>query len=134
MAAVSHEDFDFPLLTVQVLNWLLLLVMVVAGWAAVSAFFAKGVLVGGLLANGSFFILKRDLARIMAGPLQIAKVRFFIKYYVRLSVLAVILYFLVRYHAVHVIGMVIGLSTVVLSIGFTAAGLAKKYFLVAKEA
>lgn len=134
MAAVSHEDFDFPLLTVQVLNWLLLLVMVVAGWAAVSAFFAKGVLVGGLLANGSFFILKRDLARIMAGPLQIAKVRFFIKYYVRLSVLAVILYFLVRYHAVHVIGMVIGLSTVVLSIGFTTAGLAKKYFLVAKEA
>jgi hypothetical protein len=134
MAATMHEDFGFPLLTVQVMNWLLLIVMFVAFWVAVSPFFAKGVLIGGVLANASFFLLKRDLTRIMAGPLQSAKIRFFIQYYMRLSVLAVILYFLIRYHAVHVIGMVVGLSTVVLSIGFTTAGLVKKYFFVAKEA
>ena len=129
-----QEESEFPLLTVQMINWLLLLVLVTGSWTFLTPLFAKGVLAGGLIANVSFMILKRDLTKIMAGPIHIAKVRFFLRYYVRLAVLAVILYLLVRYKVVHVVGLVTGLSTVVLSIGFTTAGLVKKYFFVAKEA
>jgi hypothetical protein len=134
MPGSPHEESEFPLLTVQMSNWLLLLVLVAGSWIFTTPFVAKGVLAGGLIANVSFIILKRDLSKIMAGPIHIAKVRFFLRYYVRLAVLAVILFLLVKYRAVHVVGLVTGLSTVVLSIGFTTAGLVKKYFFVAKEA
>lgn len=134
---MSDRELDaneFPLINVQVLNWVLLGGMVLAGWISFSPFFAKGVLAGGVIANISFIFLKKDLARILAGPLQAAKIRFFLKYYARLMVLAVILYLLVRYRVVHVIGLVAGLSTVVLSIGVTTAGLVKRFFFTAKEA
>ena len=134
MPGSPQEESEFPLHTVQMINWLLLLVLVAGSWTFVTPFFVKGILAGGLIANVSFMILKRDLQKIMAGPIHVAKVRFFLRYYARFAVLAVILYLLVRYKAVHVVGLVTGLSTVVLSIGFTTAGLMKKYFFVAKEA
>ena len=109
------------------LNWLLL-----AGMAA--ADFAKGLLVGGLLANISFVLLKRDISRVMAGPLNSAKGRFLIKYYIRLTVLALILFFLVKYSSINLVGLMVGLSTVVISIGIMAVGAAKKVALTAKEA
>lgn len=128
------EIKDFPLARVELLSWLLLVALAAVSWAAVTPFFAQGVLVGGLIANISFIVLKRDLTGIMAGPLKIAKVRFFIKYYVRLMVLAVILFFLVRYRIVGVMGLLVGLSTVVLSIMGTAAGLVAKNNYTSKEA
>ena len=108
--------------------------MTAVSWAISTPYFAKGVLVGGLLANVSFMFLKNDLIRILAGPLHSAKARFLIKYYARFSLLALILFFLVRYHLVHVVGLILGLSTVVLSIGITTIGLVKRFFFIAKEA
>jgi len=116
------------------LNWLLLAGMTAAGGLVATPFFAKGVLVGGLLANISFLLLKRDITRVLSGPLTAAKGRFFIKYYIRLTVLALILFILVRYRVVHLVGLLLGLSTVVLSIGIMVAGAARKVALTAKEA
>jgi hypothetical protein len=128
------EDNEFPLIYVQGLNLLLMVAMTAVSWAIVTPYFAKGVLVGGLLANVSFMFLKNDLTRILAGPLHSAKARFFIKYYARFSLLALILFFLIRYHLVHVVGLIVGLSTVVLSIGITTIGLVKRFLYTAKEA
>ena len=116
------------------LNWLLLAAMTGAGGFFVSPYFAKGLFIGGLLANISFILLKKDITRVLSGPLNAAKGRFFIKYYIRLTVLALILFFLVKYSAVHLVGLVVGLSTVVISIGITVAGAARKVALTAKEA
>lgn len=87
---------------------------------------AQSVLVGGLLANASFFMLRQDIARFMANfsqagmnwkaVKQLEKVKFFLKFYGRLIVLAVILYFLITRVSVDVIGLVVGLSTVMLSV------------------
>lgn len=134
MLRLLEKNFEFPLDKVQGFNWLLLALMVVAGGALHTVDFAKAVLVGGLLANLSFICLRRDLLKVMSGPLEVAKVRFFVKYYSRLSVLAVVLFLLVRYRAVHVVGLLVGLSTVALSIGITTAGLVTKVFFKAKEA
>jgi hypothetical protein len=131
---LSYSDEYFPLHKMGRLNWLLLLGMTAAGWLFISPYFAKGLFIGGLLANISFILLKKDITRVLTGPLNAAKGRFLIKYYIRLTVLALILFFLVRYKSIHLVGLLVGLSTVVISIGIMVAGAAKKVALTAKEA
>jgi len=131
---LSYSDEYFPLHKMGRLNWLLLLVMTVAGGLIISPYFAKGLFIGGLIANISFILLKKDITRVLAGPLNAAKGRFLIKYYARLTVLALILFFLVRYKSIHLVGLLVGLSTVVISIGIMAAGAAKKVALTTEEA
>lgn len=131
---MSHGDEYFPLDRMGRLNWLLLAAMTAAGGLFFTPYFAKGVFIGGLIANISFILLKKDITRVLSGPLTAAKGRFFIKYYIRLAVLAIILFFLVRYKAVHLVGLLVGLSTVVISIGIMVAGAARKVALTAKEA
>ena len=116
------------------LNWTLLLVMTAAGGLFLSPAFAAGLFIGGLIANISFILLKKNITSVLAGPLNAAKGSFLIKYYIRLTVLALILFFLVRYTSIHLVGLLVGLSTVVLSIGIMVAGAAKKVALTAKEA
>ena len=96
--------------------------------------FGAALLAGGLIANTSFMLLKKDITKVLSGPLQAAKGRFLLKYYIRLTCLALILFCLVRYGSVHLVGLLLGLSTVVISIGIMVAGAARKVALTAKEA
>ena len=128
------QQMDFPIGRVQLINWLLLAVSSAAAWWLFSLKVAEGVLIGSLIANLSFLVLKKDLTKIFQGPVQLAKIRFFIKYYLRLFVVAAVLYLLVRYYHVHVVGLLAGLSTVVVGILITAIDLAKKNTFSIKEA
>ncbi|MCA1764987.1 MAG: ATP synthase subunit I [Desulfobulbaceae bacterium] len=101
---------------VQLSGWGLLALMVVAGWLGFGAPAGKSLLVGGLLANGSFWLLKRDLLGLLRGELTAVKSRFFIKYYSRLTLMAVLLFLIIRYGALPIPGLLIGLSTVFVSI------------------
>ena len=56
------------------------------------------------------------------------------RYYARLSVVVVVLFFLVKYQKVHIIGLLVGLSTVLLSIGIAVTGAAKRLYFNLKEA
>jgi len=125
---------DFPLAKVQTLNWLLVVAMTLAGGLSFSLKFAEGILAGGVIASVSFIVLKNDLTKIMQGPVQAVKILFFIKYYVRLSVLALLLFFLVKHWQMHVIGLLTGLTTVVLSILIVGVSQMKNYSISAKEA
>ena len=131
---MSNANEYFSLKKMGRLNWLLLVGMIAAGGFFVSPYFAKGLFIGGLIANISFLLLKKDITRVLSGPLNAAKGRFLIKYYIRLTVLALILFFLVRYRSIHLVGLLIGLSTVVISIGIMVAEAAGKVALTAKEA
>ena len=131
---MSYSDEYFPLHRMGRLNWLLLLVMTAGGGLFISPYFAKGLFIGGLIANISFILLKKDITRALSGPLNAAKGRFLIKYYIRFTILALILFFLVKYKSIHLVGLLVGLSTVVISIGIMVAGAAKKVALTAKEA
>ena len=131
---MSNGDEYFPLQKMGRLNWLLLIVMTAAGGLFISPSFAKGLFIGGLIANISFTLLKKDITKALNGPLSAAKGRFLIKYYIRLTALAVILFFLVKYRSIHLVGLLVGLSTVVISIGIMVAGAARKVALTAKEA
>ena len=127
-----HDD-SISLTKVQTLNWLLLAVMSIAGLLFFSGYVAKSIFIGGLIVTVSFRFLQRDLTKLLTGPLTAVKGRFFIKYYARFSVVAVILFFLIRYRAVDTTAMLVGLSTVLVSIIVTTAGEAKK-ILSTKEA
>ena len=117
---------------VQRFNWLLLGVLVAGSWYLASWHVAQSVLIGGILANGSFFLLRRDINQFMDNFSQagmnwtavkkIEKVRFFLKFYGRLAVLAVILYLLITRISIDVIGLVIGLSSVMCSVVVVVLG------------
>ncbi|MEJ2033996.1 MAG: ATP synthase subunit I [Deltaproteobacteria bacterium] len=119
---------------VQILSWLLAASMGLAAWFSFSDTMAKGVLIGGTIAASSFGFLQRDLRRLLSSPLSASKGRFFIKYYARLTLLAALLFWLVKSGQIQVFGLLLGLSAVLLSIAVVMAGEAKKLYFSAKEA
>lgn len=122
------KDEALPLRRIQLWNWILLAAMAVSSAVVFGGSFAQAVLVGGLLANSSFLLLKRDLSRLFAGELAAVKVRFFVKYYARLTLMAVLLFVLVKYGSLNIPGLLAGLSVVFLSIAGVAASAAIKTF------
>ncbi len=137
---LTDEQEDFPIHWVTTLNWILAGIFTGVAWLYYPLFIAKGVFIGSLLANISYLVLKRDLKNFLQGKLllngnvQMAKNKFYFKHYVKLAVLAAILYFLVSMHIAHPIGLLIGLSVVVISITITTISAVKKFFFKATEA
>ena len=119
---------------IQVLNWLLASIFSLAAWYSFSAPMAKAILIGGVLAAVSFGWLKRDLTRLFSGHLSGVKARFFLKYYARFAVLVGLLFWLIKYQQIHTLGILVGLSVVLLSIAVTVLGEAKKIYFSVKEA
>jgi len=111
---------------VQQFNWFLLAVLIGASWYLFSWPLAQSVLIGGILANASFFMLRRDINQFLTTFSQagmnwqavkkLEKIKFFLKFYGRLGVLAVILYLLITRISIDVLGLVIGLSTIMFSV------------------
>lgn len=134
MLEASTQQTEFSLAKIQVVNWLLVIAMPLAAGLTFSWSIALAVLVGALIANISFILLKNDLTKVMKGPLQAVKLQFFIKYYLRFSALAVLLYFLVRHGQINVFGLLVGLSTVVVGIVVAAASQGRNIYLSGKEA
>ena len=113
---------------VMVFNWLLLAALTGLGWLGYSGFHARSVFIGGAIANLSFLFLKRDLLRLLAGPLGAVKPLFFMRYYLRLSVVVGVLFLLVRYQLVHTLALLVGLSTVLLGIGLAVMVAARSIY------
>ncbi|MBU0729097.1 MAG: ATP synthase subunit I [Proteobacteria bacterium] len=130
----ATQNADFSLGRIQLYNWLLLFILATAGWVVFSPFIAGSIFTGGCIANISFMMLKRDLLSLMSGSLIAVKARFLIKYYFRLFVLAIILFLLIKQQIVNSIGLLVGLSTVFLSIAGSVVSEVRKNFFQAKEA
>ena len=124
----SASPDEVSLTKVMVFNWLLLGVLTGVGWLGYSGFHARSVFIGGAIANLSFLFLKRDLLRLLAGPLEAVKPLFFMRYYLRLSVVVGVLFLLVRYQLVHTLALLVGLSTVLLGIGLAVMVAAKSIY------
>ena len=111
---------------VQYFNLVLLVVLIAGAWYLESWVFAQSVLIGGVLTSLSFFMLRRDIDRFMARFSQagmnwqavgkMEKIKFFLKFYGRLMALAFVLYLLVSLVSIDVIGLVVGLSSIMLSV------------------
>lgn len=97
-------------------NWLVLALLVLASLPLGNLALSTGILVGGLVAIGGFFWLRRALERLLEQPAGGARFRYQFGYLVRLAALAVILAVLIAVARVHVVGLVIGLSVVVINL------------------
>jgi uncharacterized membrane protein len=112
--------------TMKITCWLVLAVLTLSGWVWLGDDFALGILVGGLLAVLNFHAMAHVLGSTLnrqwadkeewqtAGRQAV----FFmtLKYVLRFTVLAVITFFLVKNGWINISGLVVGLSTVVLTL------------------
>lgn len=123
----SSNEVEVSIRRVEILSWTLLLAMTIAGWFIFDPEVGWSLLVGGALVNISFWLLKRDLVRLLTGSLIGAKARFLLKYYARLTVLAVVFFLLIKNVPLNVLALLVGLSTVMVSIVCTMLLEAKKF-------
>jgi diacylglycerol kinase len=107
----------------KIANWVVLAVLVLAGWLWAGREFALGVLVGGLVVVINFHLLhqalKGTLERAGEGAEDAgarAKAFFAARQLLRFFALLAIIYLLVRHGWVNIIGLLVGLSTVVLTL------------------
>ena len=97
-------------------NWYILALLLIGSLLFRNPALSLGVLVGGLIAIGGFFWLRRSLTRLLEQPTGGAKTRYQFGYLVRLAVLAILIVMLVGIVKVHIIGLIIGLSVVMINL------------------
>ncbi|NPU84849.1 MAG: ATP synthase subunit I [Syntrophaceae bacterium] len=104
----------------EITNWLVLAVCLVVSALLLSSSFTYGILLGGFISIINFHWLDRDLRGIFSNLTGKAKSALLLKYYLRLAVTAVVLYILISQSLVDIIGLLVGLSVVVMNIVLTA--------------
>ena len=112
--------------SVMIFSGLLTLVLTLVGWYLNDWIFARSVLVGGCLVAGGFLLLRYNDRRLTrrissAGEQQGAvsqaeTVRFILHFFARLVVLGLVLFVLASKMTINVIGLTLGLTTVMCSI------------------
>jgi hypothetical protein len=116
---VNRTEKDPLQKRLEITNWILLAVLVTGSLFLQSARFSLGILSGGLISIVNFHWLYRNLLSIFTKHLNSARVALMTHYYIRLAVTAFVLYWFISGNLVDVIGLVIGLSIVVLNIVLT---------------
>ena len=115
---------------IEIFNWIILAVVFIPSLIFSPIKFSLGVLLGGFISIINFYWMARGLSGIFKNPSGNVKGPVMIKYYIRLALTAVVLYFLISNDTVNVIGLIIGLSVVVITILITLIiALAKKNFI-----
>jgi hypothetical protein len=127
---VNHTEKDPLQRRLEITNWILLAVLAAASLLLGSSRFSLGLISGGLISIVNFHWLYRNLLSVFAKHLHRARGALMIRYYLRLAVTAAVLYWLISGNLVDVIGLLIGLSVVVLNIVLTTIlALSKKTVL-----
>lgn len=125
---------------IQVLSWIYLLVLTVGSWIIHSWSFAWAVLAGGIISILSFLVSHKDVAGFLEAmtpsqegesdkkEIKKRKLGLILKFWFRILIIGIVLLLLIRSHMVNVFGLILGLSTVVFTVTFTALGVARHYF------
>ncbi|NLN38643.1 MAG: ATP synthase subunit I [Smithella sp.] len=113
----------------EITNWIILAVLFVVSFALAGPAFYLGVLLGGFISILNFHGMALGLRGLFRNPSGNVKGPTMVKYYIRLVLTAIVLFFLISTDTVNVIGLLIGLSVVVINMVFTViTALAKKNF------
>ncbi len=100
-------------------NWIILTLLTLLSLPWQSLEISLGVVSGGLLAIIGYRWLFRSLQRMLATPSPRSARSFQINYFVRLGTLGAALFALIALARVNPIGLAVGLSVVVINIGWT---------------
>jgi hypothetical protein len=113
-------------------NWVLLAGATAAAAVLAPLDFALGVFCGGLIVTVNFYLLARTLRRALTPPHLASHNTVIAKYYLRFLASAFIIFLLIAGGVVNPLGLVIGLSVVVVSIILATIREVKK--IIFKEA
>jgi hypothetical protein len=113
-------------------NWVILVVATAGGIALAPLDFALGILCGGLIVTVNFHLLAKTLRRALTPPHLASHNAVIAKYYLRFLASAFIIFLLIAGGVVNPLGLVIGLSVVVVSIILATIREVKK--IIFKEA
>ncbi len=105
---------------IELRNLLILGLMLLVSVLTMPTRFTLGILVGGVISIINLYWLGRDLRVIFSNLSGRAKSAMMIRYYIRMAVTAVVLFFVITELPVDVIGLLVGLSLVVINIVITA--------------
>jgi hypothetical protein len=103
----------------EILNWIILVLFVSISLLFFSTEFTLGILLGGLISVGSFSWRQRDLRAVFRNLTGRARSAIMFRYYIRFFVSAVLIFFIITKTSADVIGLVIGLSIMIISIVLT---------------
>ncbi len=110
----------------ELTNWIILGTLALISLFFMPGKFALGMLLGGFISIINFHWLVRDLRKAFSHLSEKSNARVMLKYYVRFGVTAIVLYFIITGDIVDIIGLLIGLSTVVIAIVVTTIALYSK--------
>ncbi|MGA7278723.1 MAG: ATP synthase subunit I [Desulfocapsaceae bacterium] len=119
------------------LSWVYLIVMAVGSWVLSSWSFAWAVLAGGIISITSFLVSYRDVMGFLdtvalqsQSTERVKKIKksFIVKFWLRLFLIGLILFLLIRFSGINVFGLILGLSTVVFTITFAGLGVVWRYY------
>jgi len=110
----------------ELTNWIILATLTAVSFFLMPHRFALGMLLGGFISILNFHWLVRDLRKAFQSLSGKSNSVVMFKYYVRFGVTAIALYFIITEDIVDVIGLLVGLSTVVIAIVITAIALYSK--------
>ena len=99
-------------------NWIILLILASFSFFFMNPSFTLGLILGGLIIITNFSVLQHTILRGFSpdGAMQAKKASIIAKYYLRLAVMGILIYILIRQQWVHPVGLTVGLSIVVVSI------------------
>ena len=117
---MNHTGKDPLQSRIEITNWLVLAVLIAISWLFLSPRFVLGITLGGLISIINFHWLYRDLKKGFQKLADGSKSAIMFKYYIRFIVTGIALYFIMTGTNASIIGLVVGLSLVVVNIVFNA--------------
>lgn len=133
------EENDLSLGRMQVAGWIILAVLTIGSLFLMSFTFALSVFIGGVLSIGSFWVSAGDIQRLVGSvtslslpdarkaQAQLGQKKYLVKFWLRIVIIGVVLLFLIKGQMVNVFGLLIGLSTVVLSAAYLSMSVVGRY-------
>jgi hypothetical protein len=107
-------------------NWVILALLLLGSLPFGNFALSIGILAGGLIAIGGFLWLRISLDRLLGQSAGGTRFRYMFGYFIRLAALALILAALITVVKVHIVGLVIGLSVVIINLFWLTAQRALK--------
>ena len=104
---------------IEFYNWIILAIVFIPSLIFSPIKFSLGILLGGFISILNFYWMERGLRGVFTNTAGNFKGPVMVKYYIRLALTAIVLYFLIANDTVNVIGLLIGLSVVVINIIIT---------------
>jgi uncharacterized membrane protein (DUF485 family) len=123
---MNHTEKDPLQKKIEITNWIIMGILLLLSFFFMPYRFTLGMVLGGFISIVNFHWLDRDLRKVFSRLSERAGSFVMVKYFIRITVTAVVLYFIISTDIVDIIGLLIGLSTVVITMVFTAIAACSK--------